>query len=55
MGGSEAFISLTLILSAERIVEASHKFERIPLDQLLLLPEVECMSSDSCNQLNLFE
>ncbi len=30
-------------------------FERIPLDQLLLLSEAECMSSDSVNQLNLFE
>jgi hypothetical protein len=30
-------------------------FERIPLDQLLLLSEAECMSSDSINQLNLFE
>jgi hypothetical protein len=30
-------------------------FERIPLDQLLLLSEAECMSSNSINQLNLFE
>jgi hypothetical protein len=30
-------------------------FERIPLDQLLLLSEAELMSSDSINQLNLFE
>jgi uncharacterized protein DUF4372/DDE family transposase len=30
-------------------------FERIPLDQLLLLSETACMSSDSINQLNLFE
>ena len=30
-------------------------FERIPLDQLLLLSEAACMSSDSINQLNLFE
>ena len=30
-------------------------FERIPLDQLLLLSEAECMSSSSINQLNLFE
>lgn len=30
-------------------------FERIPLDQLLLLSEAECMSSDSINQLNLFQ
>jgi hypothetical protein len=30
-------------------------FERIPLDQLLLLAEAEYMSSDSINQLNLFE
>jgi hypothetical protein len=30
-------------------------FERIPLDQLLLLSEPEDMSSDSINQLNLFE
>jgi hypothetical protein len=30
-------------------------FERIPLDQLLLLSEAEGMSSDSINQLNLFE
>ena len=55
MGGSEAFISLTLIVSAVRIVEALHMFERIPLDQLLLPSEAECMLSDSCNQLNLFE
>ena len=31
MGGSEAFISLTLILAVVRIVEALHMFERIPL------------------------
>jgi hypothetical protein len=30
-------------------------FERIPLDQLLLLSKAECLSSDSINQLNLFE
>lgn len=30
-------------------------FERIPLDQLLLLSDIEGMSSDSINQLNLFE
>lgn len=30
-------------------------FERIPLDQLLLLSEAQLMSSDSINQLNLFE
>jgi len=30
-------------------------FERIPLDQLLLLTEAACMSSDPINQLNLFE
>ena len=30
-------------------------FERIPLDQLLLLSEAECMASNSINQLNLFE
>lgn len=30
-------------------------FERIPLDQLLLLSEAQRMSSDSINQLNLFE
>jgi hypothetical protein len=30
-------------------------FERIPLDQLLLLSEAAGMSSDSINQLNLFE
>jgi hypothetical protein len=30
-------------------------FERIPLDQLLLLSEAACMSSDSINQLSLFE
>jgi len=30
-------------------------FERIPLDQILLLSEAACMSSDSINQLNLFE
>jgi hypothetical protein len=30
-------------------------FERIPLDQLLLLSEAACMLSDSINQLNLFE
>jgi len=30
-------------------------FERIPLDQLLLLTEAACRSSDSINQLNLFE
>ena len=29
-------------------------FERIPLDQLLLLSEAQRMSSDSINQLNLF-
>jgi uncharacterized protein DUF4372/DDE family transposase len=30
-------------------------FERIPLEQLLLLSEAACMSADSINQLNLFE
>ena len=30
-------------------------FERIPFDQLLLLSEAECLSSDSVNQLKLFE
>ena len=30
-------------------------FERLPLDQLLLLSEAELISSDSLNQLNLFE
>ena len=30
-------------------------FERIPFDQLLLLTEAELMSSDSINQLSLFE
>jgi len=30
-------------------------FERIPLDQLLLLSEAQLMSTDSINQLNLFE
>ena len=30
-------------------------FERIPLDQLLLLSEAQLMSSDAINQLNLFE
>jgi Domain of unknown function (DUF4372)/Transposase DDE domain len=30
-------------------------FERIPLEQLLLLSEAACMAADSINQLNLFE
>lgn len=54
-GRGEAFISLTLIMSAVRIVLPSRLFERIPLDQLPLLTEAECMSSDSVNQSNLFE
>ncbi len=28
--------------------------ERIPVDQLLLLSEADCMASDAINQLNLF-
>lgn len=55
MGGGEAFISLTLIMSAVRIVLPSRLFEQIPLDQLPLLTEAECMSSGSVNQSNLFE
>jgi hypothetical protein len=54
-----AIVKKRLALSAS-LYEILHvlsltMFERIPLDQLLLLSEAECMSSDSINQLNLFE